>query len=106
MILVVSTLFLALVPIVALLFIKKVPGHLLHGYEAAYQLEKHKSESVEAKPSMFAGLEMFVKYPYVLGIFGMVFFYEIVSTVLGLFTTWGCQAGAAQFLMFLRCFLK
>ena len=32
---------------------------------------------------MFSGLEMFVKYPYVFGIFGMVFFYEVISTVLG-----------------------
>jgi ATP:ADP antiporter, AAA family len=97
MVLIVSTLFLAIVPIVAVLFIKKVPGHLLHGYEAAYQLEKHKSESaVQAKPSMFAGLEMFVKYPYVLGIFGMVFFYEIVSTVLGYLRLGIAEAGASS----------
>ncbi len=93
-ILVVSTLFLALVPIVAILFIKKVPGHLLHGYEAAYQQEKNKDESVRAKPSMFAGLEMFVKYPYVLGIFGMVFFYETVSTVLGYLRLGAAETGA------------
>src|SRR5205814_2128430 len=77
MILVISTVFLALVPIASILFIKMVPGYLMHGYEAAYQLEKHKSEAaVISKPSMFAGLEMFGKYPYVLGIFGMIFFYE------------------------------
>lgn len=96
MILVVSTFFLALVPIVALLFIKKVPGHLLHGYEAAYQLEKHKSKTVVAKPSMFAGLEMFVKYPYVLGIFGMIFFYETVSTVLAYLRLGVAEAGAGS----------
>ena len=94
-ILVISTLFLALVPIAAILFIKMVPGRLLHGYEAAYQLEKHKSESVvPSKPSMFAGLEMFLKYPYVLGIFGMVFFYETVSTVLGYLRLGAAEAGA------------
>lgn len=96
-ILVISTLFLALVPIVALLFIKKVPGHLLHGYEAAYQQEKHQSKTiVQAKPSIFAGLEMFVKYPYVLGIFGMVFFYETVSTVLGYLRLGVAEAGAGS----------
>lgn len=94
-ILVVSTLFLALVPITAILFIKKVPGHLLHGYEAAYQQEKHEAKSVvQAKPSMFAGLEMFIKYPYVLGIFGMVFFYETVSTVLGYLRLGAAETGA------------
>lgn len=94
-ILVVSTLFLALVPVTAILFIKTVPGHLLHGYEAAYQQEKHQEKSVaQPKPSMFAGLEMFVKYPYVLGIFGMVFFYETVSTVLGYLRLGAAETGA------------
>ncbi len=97
LILVISSLFLAVVPVVAVLFIKTVPGHLLHGYEAAYQLEKQKSETaVVAKPSMFAGLEMFVKYPYVLGIFGMVFFYEIISTVLGYLRLGVAEAGAGS----------
>jgi AAA family ATP:ADP antiporter len=81
-VLVVSTIFLSFVPLVAILFIKTVPGHLLHGYEAAYQLEKHRSEK-KSKLGMFSGLEMFIKYPYVFGIFGMVFFYEVISTVLG-----------------------
>lgn len=94
-ILVVSTLFLALVPVVATLFIKKVPGYLLHGYEAAYQQEKQEQKSVApSKPSMFAGLEMFIKYPYVLGIFGMVFFYETVSTVLGYLRLGAAETGA------------
>jgi AAA family ATP:ADP antiporter len=93
-ILVVSTLFLALVPIVAVLFIKTVPGHLMHGYEAAYQQEKNKQQVAQPKPSMFAGLEMFVKYPYVLGIFGMVFFYETVSTVLGYLRLGAAETGA------------
>lgn len=94
-ILIVSTLFLALVPIVAILFIKKVPGHLLHGYEAAYKQEVKETKTT-VKPSMFAGLEMFVKYPYVLGIFGMVFFYETVSTVLGYLRLGAAEAGAGS----------
>lgn len=97
MILVISTVFLALVPIVSILFIRMVPGYLMHGYEAAYQLEKHKSEAaVVVKPSMFAGLEMFGKYPYVLGIFGMIFFYETVSTVLGYLRLGVAEAGAGS----------
>ena len=94
MILVVSTLFLTLVPIVAVLFIKHVPAHLRHGYEAAYQQEKQSKAIKPPKPSMFAGLEMFVRYPYVLGIFGMVFFYETVSTVLGYLRLGAAEAGA------------
>ena len=97
MILIVSTFFLALVPIVALWFIRTVPSHLMHGYEAAYQLEKQESKAADApKPSMFAGLEMFVKYPYVLGIFGMIFFYETVSTVLAYLRLGVAEAGAGS----------
>lgn len=94
-ILIVSTVFLALVPITAMIFIKKVPGHLLHGYEAAYKQEVHQAKA-PSKPSMFAGLEMFIKYPYVLGIFGMVFFYETVSTVLGYLRLGAAEAGAGS----------
>lgn len=83
MVLIASTVFLCFVPIVTLLLIKKVPVHLLHGYEAAYQVEKKKKVEGRAKTGFFSGLLMFVKYPYVLGIFGMVFFYEVVGTVLG-----------------------
>jgi len=95
LILVISSLFLSLVPIVAVMFVRTVPGHLMHGYEAAYRLEKQK-KAIEAKPSMFAGLEMFFKYPYVLGIFGMVFFYEVVSTVLGYLRLGVAEAGAGS----------
>lgn len=94
MILVISTLFLALVPIISIAFIKTVPGYMMHGYEAAYKVEKQKSATT--KPSMFAGLEMFGKYPYVLGIFGMIFFYETVSTVLGYLRLGVAEAGAGS----------
>lgn len=94
-ILVVSSLFLALVPIVAILFMRMVPGHMLHGYEAAYKLEE-KDVVDKPKLSIFSGLEMFVRYPYVLGIFGMVFFYEIISTVLGYLRLGVAQADSSS----------
>ncbi|MGC2310510.1 MAG: Npt1/Npt2 family nucleotide transporter [Candidatus Babeliaceae bacterium] len=69
----------------------KVPGQYLHGYEAAYQFEKKRShEEVSEKKgllatlqSMTSGLLMLVKYPYVMGIFGMIFFWEVINTVFG-----------------------
>jgi AAA family ATP:ADP antiporter len=78
----ISSIMLLLVPVVIWLLVLKVPGRLLHGYEAAYQVEKTKRKTGHSDTGMFAGLKMFFKYPYVLGIFGMVFFYEVVSTVL------------------------
>ncbi|HEB41721.1 MAG TPA: hypothetical protein ENI08_01720 [Candidatus Dependentiae bacterium] len=78
-----SSLLLCFVPIVILTLMRRVPGHVLHGYEAVYQVEKQKRKAGLEKTGVFAGLRMFTKYPYVLGIFGMVYFYEIIATVLG-----------------------
>ncbi len=77
----VSSLMLLVVPIIVLALIKKVPGRYLHGYEAVYQMEKQKKKTVQ-ETGVFTGLKLFIKYPYVLGIFGMVFFYEIIATIL------------------------
>ncbi len=86
------------------LFIKFVPSRYLHGYEAAYQFERErkKEEAREEKifqrregsfmkrffhdaahslKGMTSGLMLFVRQPYVLGIFGMVFLYETVYVV-------------------------
>lgn len=65
--------------------IKKVPEGKMHGYEAVYQLEKSKSvEKIsiwESIKSAFEGLFITIRSPYVLGIFSLVFFYEIVIVV-------------------------
>ncbi len=81
--LILSSLFLFMVPVVIFFMIKQVPGKYLHGYEAVYQAEKKKQKEGKGKTGMFAGLSMFFRYPYVLGIFSMVYFYEVVATVLG-----------------------
>ncbi len=78
----IASMLLLCVPIVILIMMKKIPGRFLHGYEAVYQIEKEKVKHGESETGMFAGLKMLVKYPYVLGIFCMVFFYEVVTTVL------------------------
>jgi AAA family ATP:ADP antiporter len=78
----VSALLLLFVPLALQMLIKYVPGHLLHGYETAYQLEKHKSKEEKGKVGMLSGLRMFWQYPYVLGVFGIIFFYEVSFVVL------------------------
>lgn len=77
-----TSLMLIIVPFIIWSLMKKVPGKYLHGYEAAYQVEKQKSKLGKAETGIFSGLFMLLKYPYVLGIFAMGFFYEIVYTVL------------------------
>lgn len=83
----ISSLFLVCVPFIIYVLLKNVPGKLLHGYEAAYKVEKQRSkEEVSGGfwgtfKSMFSGLVMLVKYPYVLGMFGMIFFWEVINVV-------------------------
>jgi AAA family ATP:ADP antiporter len=74
-----SSLLLLVLPLIVFILMRTVPDKYLHGYEAAYQFEKeHKGESV----GLLGGLRMLIKQPYVMGIFGMIFFYEIINVVL------------------------
>jgi len=76
-----------IIPIIIYILMSKVPGRYLHGYEAVYQFEKEQKKKIEKKkegrPGLLSGLKMLLDHPYVFGIFGMVFFYEVVNTVLG-----------------------
>jgi len=91
-----SSLFLLFVPIIMLLMIKTIPGRYLHGYEAVYKLEKDKRKQGKEQTGIFVGLEMLIKYPYVMGIFGMLFFYEVCGTVLSFLRIGAAQAHAAN----------
>ncbi len=70
------------VPVVLIMLMRKVPGRYLHGYEAAYQVEKQKRKEGKSETGVFVGLQLLFKHPYVLGIFCMVYFYEIINAVL------------------------
>lgn len=71
-----------MIPVMVYFLMRKVSGRYLHGYEAAYRAEKEKSKQGKEETGIWSGLIMLLKYPYVLGIFGMVYFYELVATVL------------------------
>jgi ATP:ADP antiporter, AAA family len=77
----VAALFVLCIPIAILFLIRNVPGRYLHGYEAAYQVEKERSKGKQ-KAGVFEGVILLLRYPYVLGIFGMVYFYEVIGAVL------------------------
>jgi len=81
-ILTLATCLLALIPFLVLLLMKVVPGRYLHGYEAVYKIEKQRGKAGKSQTGVFAGLKMLLKYPYVLGIFGMIFFYEVLNSIL------------------------
>ncbi len=78
---------LLLVPLLVALMIYVVPAKTMHGYEAAYKFEKqHAKEEKQAPTSWWdalkknlEGLVLMVKYPYVMGILGVVSFWEVVN---------------------------
>ncbi len=71
------------VPILLLVLIRIVPGRYLHGYEAVYRMEKKQQhDEKDVKASVFSGIRLLMESPYVLGIFGLVFFYETLNVLL------------------------
>ncbi len=57
-----------------------IPEDKMHGYEAAYQVEQ-KVERSKKSAGVFEGLRLMLTEPYVLGIFGLVFSYEIINII-------------------------
>ncbi len=82
LIMIAAAVFLCAIPLMIAYLMYVIPGRYLHGYEAAYKVEKIKKKTGTADTGVFAGVKMLLKYPYVLGIFGMVFFYEVLGTVI------------------------
>lgn len=91
-ILVFGSLMLCIVPFMVYYLRSAIPGSYLHGYEAAYKVEKKRSvEEKKAQKTegglfktligMFSGLTLIMRNAYVMGIFGMIFFWEIVNVV-------------------------
>jgi ATP:ADP antiporter, AAA family len=78
--LVIASIFLSLACLCIFKLMKNVPGIFLHGYEAVYQAEKQKKK--EMTPGTLEGLKLVITKPYVLGIFGLVYAYEIISVIL------------------------
>ena len=76
-----SSVMILFVPFLTWLLTKNVPERELHGYEAAYKAEKVQEKG--GKVGLMGGLTMLLQQPYVLGIFGMVFFYEMINVVVG-----------------------
>jgi len=83
-----------LAPLFVILLIRRVPGRYLHGYEAVYQVEKERRKHGKGETGFLAGIFMLLRLPYVFGIFGIVFFYEVISTVLSFQRVDYAQAGS------------
>jgi ATP:ADP antiporter, AAA family len=85
------------------LLMERVPGYYMHGYEAAYKHEKTKKQieeeeeeeekiekedcrslftrTIDSLKKMFEGVFVMIRSPYVLGIFSIIAFYEIIIVI-------------------------
>lgn len=79
-----ASILLVISPIIIYFLLKTSQAKSLHGYEAAYKYEEEQEKKGESETGMFSGLTMLFKYPYIMGIFAMMFFYELVNVVLGI----------------------
>lgn len=74
-------------PLVIIYLMKTTPRTSLHGYEAAYKFEKAREIRGETTgiwnriKGMSDGLFELIKYPYMLGMFGMIFFWEVINVI-------------------------
>ncbi|MBI2344943.1 hypothetical protein HYV10_02620 [Candidatus Dependentiae bacterium] len=79
-----SSLLLAVSPAIIYVLLQTASKKSLHGYQASYEYEQKQEEEGTSETGMLSGLLMLFKHPYILGIFGMMFFYELVNVVLGI----------------------
>ena len=81
----ICSVLLILAAVMMLQLIRRVPGKYLHGYEAVYQLEKERKKETAKRGGMrgfFDGFKLMITQPYLFGIFGLVYSYEIISALL------------------------
>jgi ATP:ADP antiporter, AAA family len=85
LLLAVASVLLLLVPLIITVLMRTVPKSHLHGYEAVYRFEKAREKKGLYEGlwgsirSLFDGLYVFFRFPYMLGIFGMIFFWEVLN---------------------------
>lgn len=94
LLLVFSSVMLAVSPLIIYYLMSNSSDKSLEGYEAVHKFEKENEKKGKSGTGVLSGLTMFGKYPYILGIFGMFFFYELINVVLGIQRTMILQSGA------------
>lgn len=78
---------------------KNVPGYIMHGYEASYQLEK-KRETVDKVGILksirqsFDGLIIIIRSSYIFGIVSIIMAYEIIIVIMDYLVALAAEAGS------------
>lgn len=89
LLLAIASVALIIVPFCIHAMMHKVNESSLHGYEAAYEDARKTAKSAETKKggilnnikSMLSGFILLMRYPYIMGIFGMYFFWEVINVI-------------------------
>jgi ATP:ADP antiporter, AAA family len=77
-----ASILLCCAPAIVYYLLKEGNQENLHGYEAAYQVEKEEEEKGTDQTGMFSGLLIMFRQPYILAIFGIIFFYELFNVII------------------------
>ncbi len=91
----IPSIVLLFVPVVVWFLRKKVSARYMHGYEAVYEYEKEVKQRPE-QPGLFSGAKLLVRNPYVMGIFSIIFFYEVLNAVLSLLRIYYSLGGGLE----------
>lgn len=82
LLLIIASVLLCIAPLIIYYLLRDGNQENLHGYEAVYKVEKEEEEKGTGKTGMLSGLSMMVMQPYILAIFAIIFFYEMLNVVL------------------------
>jgi len=88
-----ASLLLLVAPYIIYQLHQSMPEESMHGYEAAYKADQSKTVN-NKKTGILSGLKMFAEHPYIFGIFGMIFFYELINVILAVQRLAILQGGA------------
>lgn len=92
--LIAASLLLIVSPFIIYVLMQTTSKKSLHGYEAVHDYEQKQEEKGKSETGVLSGLLVMFQHPYILGIFGMMFFYEMINVVLGIQRTVLLQSAA------------
>lgn len=77
-----ASIMLCAAPVIVYYLLKLGNQENLHGYQAVYKAEKKEEEEGTSQTGMLSGLMIMFQQPYILAIFAMIFFYEMLNVVI------------------------
>ena len=92
-----ASVMLCCAPLIVYYLLKVGNEENLHGYEAAYKIEKKEEEDGTDQTGMLSGLLMLFRQPYILAVFAMIFFYELLNVVIAFQRIAILKSGADSF---------